>query len=164
MKYKYCLWCGSEVKRSANFCNCMSCGRKFFINSSPTASAIPIKENKILLAKRAINPHKGKYDFIGGFLNRDEDPKKGVVRETKEETGLDVKVIRIFNIYMDKYKYQGELMDTLNIYYIVEIIGGKEKAQDDVASLRWFPIDKLPTNMAFKHNQQIKKDLTKEIK
>lgn len=158
MNYKYCLWCGEGIKKYANFCDCKSCGKRFYINSSPTASAIPIKDGKILLAKRAIKPNKGKYDFIGGFLNKGEGPEKGVVREAKEESGLDIKVINILGIYMDKYEHQGESINTINIYYIAHVVGGKENPQDDVASLHWFSVDKLPTKMAFNHQKKVLQD------
>lgn len=90
------------------------------------------------------------YDAVGGFLRPGEHPEKGVIREAKEETGLDVKLTKPLGVFMDVYGKGG--FHTLNFYYIAEIINGKIKAHDDVESLHWFPIGKVPEEkIAFKN-------------
>lgn len=101
-----------------------------------------IKGGKVLLARRALEPYKGAYDTVGGFLIPGEDSKVGAVREVKEETGLDVEIIDLLGIYPDQYGPGGD--HTINIVYVGKIVGGKQKAQDDVAALEWVPIDKAP--------------------
>jgi len=156
--FKYCPGCKSKLKDCSDFFECKNCGQIIYKNSAPTTSVLIINRDKVLLAKRGIEPFKGKYDIVGGFLKYGEDPIKGVLRETMEETGLKVKIIDFLGIYMDTYGKEGK--QTLNINYVGKIIDGKMKASDDVASLKWFPINKLP-KPAFKNQIKAFKDLQK---
>ncbi len=156
--FKYCPRCKSKLRNSPDFFECKSCGQIVYKNSAPTASVLIIKGGKVLLAKRAVEPFKGKYDIVGGFLKNGEDPVTGVLRETKEETGLKIKILDMLGIYMDTYGKDG--IQTLNINYIGKIVNGKMKASDDVAELEWFPITKIP-KPAFKGQIKAFKDLQK---
>ena len=127
-------------------------------NSAPTASILIIRGDQVLLAKRGIEPFKGQYGVIGGFLKYGEDPITGVLREAHEETGLTVKILGMLGVYVDRYGQGGRY--TLNFYYVGSIISGRIKAKDDVAELRWFPINKLP-RPAFKSELKAFRDLLK---
>lgn len=159
--YKYCPQCKSKLKSTDEAFECSYCGAKIYKNSAPTASILIVKGNKILLAKRAVEPFKGKYDVVGGFLKFGEDPVTGVLREAKEETGLRVKILEMLGIYIDTYGVPDKY--TFNVYYIGEIVSGKAKAADDVSDLAWFDIDKLP-KPAFKNQKKVFKDLQKWFK
>lgn len=154
--YKFCPRCKTELDLSGEYPHCPKCDLTIYFNSKPTASILLLDKDKVLLGKRAIEPFKGKYDIIGGFLKNGEDPVTGVLRETKEETGLKIKITEFFGIYMDTYGKGGDY--TLNIYYLGKIISGKMKASDDVAQLEWVPISKLP-KPAFKSQEKVFVDL-----
>jgi ADP-ribose pyrophosphatase YjhB (NUDIX family) len=51
-----------------------------------------VKDGKILLLKRSVEPFKGCWHVVGGHVEEDESLKEAVKREFKEETGLDVVV------------------------------------------------------------------------
>jgi ADP-ribose pyrophosphatase YjhB (NUDIX family) len=120
-----------------------------FINPKPCVAVIITKDNEILLAQRAIDPAKGKWDLIGGFINVDESAEDAAIRETKEETGLDVVVKKYLGSISDVY---GETnISTLNFCYLVQVKRGSPKANSDVAGLKWFSINEIPGNMAFAH-------------
>ncbi|KKU01847.1 MAG: hypothetical protein UX03_C0035G0001, partial [Candidatus Woesebacteria bacterium GW2011_GWE1_45_18] len=70
----------------------------------------------------------------------------------------------LLGIYTDSYEYEGQVYETLNLYYLAEIIGGKIKAEDDVSELVWFPIEKLPENVGFKSFGEALEDLKKWYK
>lgn len=159
IKFKYCPYCRGELEAKNSTSVCQSCGRKIHLSSSPAASILPVKEGKVLLARRGKEPKKGSVDVVGGFLEPGEHPEEGVIREAKEETGLDIKIVKLLGVYMGNYEYQGEEVKTLNFYYIGRVVGGKMKAQDDVASLEWVAIEKLPENPAFEHQKQAFADL-----
>ena len=131
------------------------------MHSYPTGSVLIIKNGKVLIGKRGIDPGKGKQEIIGGFLNYGEDPKSGSIREAKEETNLDIKLIKLLGIYIDEYEYRGDTIKTLNHYYIGKIIGGKPKAQGETVSLKWIPIGEIPKNLTFKSEVLALKDLQK---
>lgn len=162
IKYTYCPQCKNELEEVKGFPHCLSCNITIFKNSKPTAGILPIKDGKVLLSKRAIDPFKGTYDLIGGFLNNGEHPEQGAIREAKEESGLDVKAIELLGIYIDTYGKDGDF--TLNTHYIGEVMGGKMKAMDDVASLHWININEVPLNEGFKNTQEALRDLKKWYK
>lgn len=56
------------------------------------------EKKEILIARRNqpdIPEEQNKWEFIGGKINFGEDPEEALVREVKEECGLDVKVVRL---------------------------------------------------------------------
>lgn len=144
IKFEFCPQCGRKLTKSdfdaAPYCR--HCKRPYYNNSSPCACIMAVKNGKTLVARRALAPYKGAYDTVGGFLHSGEDPKHGAIREFKEETGLDVKIIDFLDIYPDQYGKDGD--HTINIVYIGEVLGGSEQAQDDVAALEWIEIENLP--------------------
>ena len=165
MNYKFCSNCKASLKEREGLFECILCGMKIFKNSAPTATVIPIKNGKILMSRRAVEPGKGKYDLVGGFLDNGEHPEGGAVREAKEETELDIKPLHLVGVYIGDYEYQGTRFKTLNFYYVAKIIGGKMKPHDDVESLFWIPINKIPTkNLAFEHQIRVFKDFKKWYK
>lgn len=108
-----------------------------------------------------MEPSKGKWDVIGGFLNYGEHPEDGAVREAKEETGLDVQVTHQLGIFMDTYGIDEEA--TLNLCFIVKVIGGTEKANGDIAELRWFPIDEIPAEIAFDNGRRMIEEWKRQL-
>jgi ADP-ribose pyrophosphatase YjhB (NUDIX family) len=155
MIYEYCPKCGSKCKdqKDASKFDCSNCGQTIYLNSKPTASTLIVDGNKVLLGKRSREPEKGKWDVIGGFVEYGEHPADAAVREAKEETGLDVKIEELLGIFMDVYG--ADKISTLNICYVVKVIGGSEKANDDINELKWFESDSLPDDIAFQNNRDM---------
>lgn len=152
--YKFCTYCGSKFTQEypGKFF-CSNCQKTTYLNSKPTVTVIPIFQNKEMLASiRAVQPHKGKLDFIGGFLENGEDVLKGAKREFKEETEMDIdpKKLKFLAIWIDTYNFQHEDFYTFNVIYTLEMSKRvKLEGKDDVASLEWLPI-KMHKNFAFK--------------
>ncbi|MBI5733815.1 MAG: NUDIX hydrolase [Candidatus Kerfeldbacteria bacterium] len=169
MKYNYCPKCGQGLQKVILGVNkvprlkCAACGFIFYQNSKPTASALIVKGDKVLLGKRSIEPYKNYWDILGGFLELGESPAAGARREIKEETGLEIELVDLLGIFMDEYGPGGD--PTLNICYLAKITAGEPKPADDVDELRWFTASDLPKNLAFKNSREIidlwlKKQLT----
>ena len=119
-----------------------------------TIDGLIIKENKILLVKRAAhlinNPNK--YAFPGGFMNRDENTKEAVVREVEEESGFKFKIISLFKI-TDKPDRKGEDKQNVNFTFLMKPISEAGKHDDETSEIRWFDLDNLPKvkEFAFDH-------------
>ena len=95
---------------------------------------------KYLLIKRGIDPEKGKWAFPAGYVNSRESPEQAVLRELKEETGLEGVVKNLLKV---ENPLPGKLNQIL-MYYKVEAKGLKDiKAGDDAESIKFM---NLPWN------------------
>jgi ADP-ribose pyrophosphatase YjhB (NUDIX family) len=124
--------------------------------------AVIIKEGKIALIKRGNEPSRGKWTIPGGLVELGESLEQAVVRETKEETGLDVDNPRLIdvvsNVDLDdkgKVKYHYVIVD-----YLVHVKAGKAEALSDAVELHWVPFDEVETydltasfRLFFRHNR-----------
>ena len=155
----YCPKCKSKLLKVGRYPHCEECDITYYRNSKPTAGILPIRDGKVLLAKRSINPFKGHYDVIGGFLREGEQPENTVKREVREETGSEVEIFELLGMYTDKYGESGD--HVLNIQYVGRIMGNDIKPSDDVASLHWIPIGKTPKKYGFKQTKKALIDLKK---
>jgi NAD+ diphosphatase len=156
MIYKYCPYCkGTLIKKSYEY-TCTECGKKVYLNPAPCVSVIPIKDNKILLSIRKIEPYKGEVDIIGGFIIPGETVEEAGIRECKEETNLDIKIRDLIGIYPDVYAEDDK--PTINIQYTAEIIDGEISASDDVEKLIWVEINDIP-NLKFEGFENTKRTL-----
>jgi ADP-ribose pyrophosphatase YjhB (NUDIX family) len=99
----YCYHCGSQLETLAIDNHqrkvCPKCGSIHYDQLKVTAGILLEIDSKVLLVKRAINPFKGYWYLPSGFLEADETPIMGALRELHEETGLMVKVTRLANVY-----------------------------------------------------------------
>ncbi|QGA80411.1 NUDIX hydrolase [Candidatus Nanohalobium constans] len=90
----YCPDCGNRLDskfidgRERLFCE--ECDDVVWLNPDVAAGFIVRKEDKVLLQKRKIEPHSGKWSIPAGYLELDEKPLEGAKRELREETGLKV--------------------------------------------------------------------------
>ena len=117
----------------------------------------------MLLVKRAIQPFLGWWDIPGGFLEEDEHPGTGAIREVREETGLEVRLTELLGFYMDRYSYDDTGSYCLNIYFWAEVEGGREVPADDAAELAWFAPDELPGEIAFDHARVVLADWARRL-
>jgi 8-oxo-dGTP diphosphatase len=119
--------------------------------------ALAVKDNKVLLVKRA--PHlsnPNKYGLPGGYLDSNETTAEGTLRELKEETGYEGKILSLLRICDNPHR-RGEDRQNVAFTYLVEI-GEKTAAADNESTLvDWFPLDNLPaeSEFAFDHFENI---------
>ncbi len=118
-----------------------------------TVDGILIQEGKILLIKRKKEPFRGKYALPGGFVEYGERVEEAIIREMKEETGLDVKPLKIVGVYSDpKRDPRGH---TISVAFLLQKIGGRLMGGDDASEAKLFPLNSLPS-LAFDHEKIIK--------
>lgn len=104
---------------------------------------------QVLLIERGIEPFKGRWAFLGGFLKMDETAEEGAKRELKEETGLENAYIQQLHTFSAPNRDPRERVITIAYYTLVKI--QEVKGGDDAASARWFPLDEIPP-LAFDHD------------
>jgi ADP-ribose pyrophosphatase YjhB (NUDIX family) len=122
--------------------DCPGCGRPFFHNAAPCVAVVVADGRRVLLARRGVEPARGKWDLPGGFCDAGEEPEEAVVRELREETGCMVEIVRFLGHVVDEYGDGGD--HTLNCIYEARVAAGEPLPDDDVAELRWFDVDELP--------------------
>lgn len=117
-------------------------------NPIPTVDIIIEYRKGVILIERK-NPPLG-WALPGGFVDYGETLEDAAIREAKEETGLDISLIRQFHTYSDPKRDPRH--HTITTVYIAEG-RGQLKADDDAKKADVFAIETLPQNMAFDHRK-----------
>ena len=140
--------------------NCELCA---FENPKPTATAIIIKDQKLLVAKRNLKgePFYGRWDFIGGFLQKDETPQQALKREIKEELGVKCSLTYL-GAFAGTHYYKKYTFPVVSFAYLAEIVGKITLNKKENSKLSWVPLKGLKT-IAFDSNQKILKLLKKKF-
>ncbi|MBD3279521.1 MAG: NUDIX domain-containing protein [Candidatus Pacebacteria bacterium] len=88
----------------------------------PAVYGVIVKDGKILMSKQWDG-----YDFPGGGIELGEPTDKALLREVKEETGLDVKMGRILHCEHSFFKlpFKGNFVHSIHMYYECRVVGGE---------------------------------------
>jgi bifunctional NMN adenylyltransferase/nudix hydrolase len=112
-----------------------------YANPLPTVDAaiISADRKRILLAKRDL---EDKYRLFGGFAESGETYEDTLIREVKEEAGIDVIKYRpVRSFFIDDWRYKSEMKKITTFLYIVDEFSGVPKPDDDVDEVAWFDIN-----------------------
>ena len=107
--------------------------------------------------KRVLLVHRRDYDLWnlpGGTLEDFESPKNAVIREVREETGLEVKVFKLLGVYNKENK------NDMAFSFLCKVIGGEITLNDEADKIEYFEVDKLPPNSVPKQVERIKDALS----
>jgi ADP-ribose pyrophosphatase YjhB (NUDIX family) len=147
--WRLCPRCGAALGGDDHSRTCPSCGSAYYANSAPTVNALIEDEHgRVLIGRRAIEPYRGMWDTLGGFLHEGEDVGEGLRREMREETGLDVEPVSFLGAWTDRYGEGDDAVATLNLFWVARADGDPVPA-DDVSELAWFAADELPPGEEF---------------
>ena len=160
--YQFCPYCAEPYRERGQAQTCQSCDRTVWHNSSPCAGAMILREGRLLLVKRGVEPFRGWWDIPGGFLQPGEHPAEGAAREVLEETGLRVAIGDLVGTYVDEYGEGGKY--TLTMYYMAGVVDGEARAGDDAVAIEWFSLGELPEKVAFANCRQAIADLRRRLR
>lgn len=128
---------------------CPHCGN--FTNRGISIDAVIIKDRSILLIRRGQDPYKGYWATPGGYVGWDETIDDAVVREVKEETGLNVVKSKIVLVNSNPKRHPKQV---INFVYLVNAEGFPKEA-DDAKEIKWYEVNKLPKKLALDHEENI---------
>lgn len=127
-----------------------------------TTAIIPFPPNKILLIKRRTVPFRGFWALPGGRVDPGETVEQTIVREVKEETGLDVEIAGKIGEYHEQGVQDGVEYDYYPTCFLVKVVGGEIKRQEsEIEEIKLFSLNEVPETLAFEHAQMIKDYLAK---
>jgi 8-oxo-dGTP diphosphatase len=145
--FKYCPYCRTDLGAYRSYMRkCPHCGAEIYENVAATAGIMLLNDERhLLVSRRGIEPNKGAYGLIGGFVEPGETALDTAMRELHEETGLraeDVEVLDFVGSFWDQYGEGGS--HTLNLLFVGRQLSGEPVAGDDVGALEWYDIFHLP--------------------
>lgn len=98
-----------------------------------------IKDNKILIIQRSADEEAfpNLWEFPSGKRENFEPSEDAVTREVKEETNLDVKVLKPISTFEYKVEKENEIRDATQINFLVEYISGDVKISNEHQAFKW---------------------------
>lgn len=166
MHYRFCPACGGSLQpRSLKTGDpdrlvCSACGFVFYLDPKvAVGTIIEAPDSRLVLVRRAIEPGYGLWVFPGGYVDRGEELTAAAVREAREESGLDVRLDGLVNIY----SYSGS--SPIIIVYAASILGGELCADDECLEARLFEADKIPWDeLAFRSTNEALRDYLQGVR
>ena len=116
-----------------------------------TVDIVIIYNGKIVLIRRKNPPYQDHFAIPGGFVEVGETVEAAAVREAKEETGLDVRLMKLLGVYSDPSR--DPRGHTVTVCFLA-LGSGNLKAGSDAKDTGLFGIDEIP-ELAFDHNKII---------
>jgi len=150
--HRFCPQCGTPLRRRVAFGRrrllCSQCGYVHFSDPKVAVGVLAERRGRLLLVRRNHEPHLGEWSFPSGYVDAGEVLEEAALRETKEETGLDVRIQRL----LGAYSARGDRV--IFIAYAARVVAGRIRVGPECQAVRFFPPDALPP-LAFPHDQAI---------
>lgn len=150
---RYCSRCGAKLELQMIEAKprpvCTGCGFIHFLDPKVAVGILLVVDGEILLVRRTMNPEKGKWSLPAGYVDKGENPQATAVRETWEETGLNVAIEKLLGVYHNPPEQGGA---DIFILYQVQLLGGTLEAADDADAAGFFNLTNLP-ELAFASTQ-----------
>ena len=140
----YCSSCGGPLTpRSAGGRDrpaCAACGQVHFGTFRVAAGGGVVEGDRILLARKAIEPAKGLWTLPGGFVEEDELLEQAVVREVAEEAGVEAANPRLVAV---RSTVVARGHDTYLVFRL-DLVGGEPTPDGvEISEVAWFDGDRL---------------------
>ena len=152
---KFCSRCGAPMTKAIPQGDshprhvCTQCHFVHYLDPKVACGTIPEIDGKIVLIERGIEPRKGFWSFPCGFMEIDETTELAALRETKEETGLDVALEGHLGTYSYPDNFYGGAI--VVVVYRAKVLGGTLRANDDCTDAKTVAPAEIPwEKLAFK--------------
>lgn len=156
MSFKNCPICTDSLKpkilEDRGRMACFECGWVHYENPLPCAAAfVRNSEGGVLLVKRGVEPGYGLWTLPSGFIEIEETPEEGCLRELEEETGLQGKIVRLVGVYSQE---SSMYKNVIIIGYEVNVFGKLQPGSDSLEA-KYFNPQELPEIAFPSHSQML---------
>jgi ADP-ribose pyrophosphatase YjhB (NUDIX family) len=141
----HCTRCGARLElkpipgEERDRLLCPACGHIAYVNPRLVTTAIPVTDaGEVVLIRRGFEPGRGLWAQPGGFLEVDETPTEGAIRETLEETGLVVAPGDIVGLYA---RLEAAV---IVLAYEARVVGGAPRTSPEALEIKAFAPQDLP--------------------
>ena len=158
---RFCPLCGASVERRVVsrdmrvYPVCRECGFVCYLHPKIVAGVVPVRDGRILLTRRAIEPALGLWTFPGGYVDWGESVADAARREMREEVGLDLEPGGLLGIY----SYSDA--PVVIVVYHVTVPDGLEAEADphEVSETAYFSCEAIPWDrLAFRSTREALED------
>lgn len=144
VEYRFCPRCGGDLEKRVVKATepkrlvCLNCSFIFYQDPKVVAGTIFTIEREIVLLKRGVEPAMGKWVFPGGYVDRGESVQEAAIRETREESQIDVQLGPLLNVY--SYSRSPNVI----VVYTADVVGGELAAGDESVEAGVFARSQIP--------------------
>jgi ADP-ribose pyrophosphatase YjhB (NUDIX family) len=125
---------GDDVKRSV----CDHCNHVVYDNPKIVVGSVVLHEGKVLLCRRAIEPRKGYWTVPAGYMELNETPQEGAIREAREEANAYLVLGDLLAVYTIKHLSQVQMI------YRATLAAPEFSAGPESLDVRLFSFDEIP--------------------
>tara|TARA_B110000014_G_C20126270_1_gene600274 strand:+ start:1687 stop:2187 length:501 start_codon:yes stop_codon:yes gene_type:complete len=148
---KYCQTCGANLvkkyDRDKERPYCEICTSFIYVDPKVAVVALVACGTSILLIKREIEPHFGKWSLPSGYVDRGESVENALIREVFEETTI----CSIPSHYLGVFSGKGPVVVHV---YVTTPKSGTANAGDEVSEVKWCDFDEIP-ELPFPYDSEI---------
>ena len=153
--FRFCPRCGAPLSRKLlkptepERLVCSRCDFVFYLDPKIAVGTIIRSDGGIVLVRRAIEPGYGKWVFPGGYVDRGEALEAAALREAREESGLEIRLDGLVNIY----SYAGRT--PVIVVYAATAISGDLAVDEECLEAAAFPDPDIPWDeLAFRSTRE----------
>lgn len=158
--YRFCPRCGQPLEvrqlRAGDRPRlvCTGCDFVFYLDPKvAVGTVIRMPDARIVLVRRAIEPGYGKWVFPGGYVDRGEHLHAAAIREAREESGLDIRLDGLINVY----SYAGRA--PVVIVYAATALAGTLQIDEESLEARTVTAAEIPWGeLAFRSTEDALRD------
>ena len=156
MKAHFCLECGARMEtrpiEGREREQCPQCGWIYYLHVKLSAAVLIEHQGQLLLLQRAHQPWKGSWNLPAGYVEVDETPENAAIRETGEETGLEIEVDRLLgNVFFDDDPRGNGLL----VVFSGRAVGGQLTGSAESMAYGYFLPESLPTPLCGAGHAQV---------
>ena len=138
--HRYCGACGSSTEQhlTQRAVYCPQCQEQYFPRINPCAIMLVVRGEEILLARSA-RFKSGFYSCLAGFIEVGETPEQTVIREVREEVGIEIQNVRYFK--SQSWPFPSQLM----LGFLADYASGNIVPEPgEIEDAGWFNVENLP--------------------